>query len=83
MSYEGSCTLVLVCFGPSAEASNLDSGSGFDGFDLSEGSAHAHTFDSGPGLYRMVVSGGQDSARWAMTVQDYYYGPINQRSRRR
>ncbi len=72
MSYEGSCLLLLVCFGPSAAASNLKSGQSFDGFDLSSGSSHAHVFDSGPGLYRVNVSGGKDSARWAMTVQDYY-----------
>jgi serine/threonine protein kinase len=72
MSYEGSCLLLLVCFGPSAKASNLKTGQSFDGFDLSSGSSHAHVFDSGPGLYRVNVSGGEDSARWAMTVQDYY-----------
>jgi eukaryotic-like serine/threonine-protein kinase len=72
MSYEGSCLLLLVCFGPSATASNLKTGQSFDGFDLSNGSSHAHVFDSGPGLYRVNVSGGKDSARWAMTVQDYY-----------
>jgi len=72
MSYEGSCLFLLVCFGPSAQASNLNSGQSFDGFDLSSGSSHAHVFDSGPGLYRVSVEGGRDSARWAMTVQDYY-----------
>jgi hypothetical protein len=72
MSYEGSCLLLLVCFGPSATANNLKTGQSFDGFDLSSGSSHAHVFDSGPGLYRVNVSGGKDSARWAMTVQDYY-----------
>jgi hypothetical protein len=72
MAYVGSCTLVFVCFGPSAEASNLRTGTSFDGFDLSAGSGHGHTFDSGPGLYRIDVSGGQDSARWTMTIQDYY-----------
>jgi hypothetical protein len=72
MSYVGSCTLVFVCFGPSAAASNVRTGANFDGFDLSSGSGHGHTFDSGPGLYRIDISGGQDSARWTMTIQDYY-----------
>ncbi len=72
MSYEGSCLLLLVCFGPSATASNLKTGQSFDGFDLSSGSSHAHVFDGGPGLYRVSVSGGKDSARWEMTVQDHY-----------
>jgi hypothetical protein len=72
MDYEGSCTLLLVCFGPSAEAVDLRSGSGFGGFELDEGDAHTHTFDEGPGLYRVLVSAGHDSARWSITVDDYY-----------
>jgi eukaryotic-like serine/threonine-protein kinase len=72
MSYEGSCTLLLVCFGPSAEVEDLHSGSTFDSFELGEGESETHTFDSGPGLYRLKVSGGHDSARWSMTVYDYY-----------
>jgi serine/threonine-protein kinase len=72
MDYQGTCTLLLVCFGPSAEADNLQSDSSFGGFELGEGSSQTHTFDSGPGLYRVVVSGGHDSARWSMTVEDYY-----------
>ena len=72
MDYEGSCTLLLVCFGPSAEAVDLRSGSGFGGFELDEGDAHTHTFDEGPGLYRVLVSAGHDAARWSITVEDYY-----------
>jgi serine/threonine protein kinase len=71
MAYEGSCTLLVVCFGPSAEVDNLKTGASFDGFELGEGETETHTFDSGPGLYRMVISGGHDSARWSMTVEDY------------
>ena len=72
MSYEGSCTLLLVCFGPSAEVEDLHSGSTFDSFELGEGESETHTFDSGPGLYRLKVSGGHDSAHWSMAVYDYY-----------
>jgi serine/threonine protein kinase len=71
MTYEGSCTLLFVCFGPSAEVDNLETGSTFGGFELGEGATETQTFD-GPGLYRMVISGGHDSARWSMTVEDYY-----------
>ncbi len=71
MSYDGSCTLLLVCFGPSAHVSNLAGAARLEGFDLSSGSGHGHTFESGPGLYSVSVSGGSDSARWRMTVQDY------------
>jgi hypothetical protein len=72
MSYEGSCTLLLVCFGPSAEVEDLHTGSTFDSFELGEGESETHTFDSGPGLYRLKVTGGHDSAQWSMTVYDYY-----------
>jgi hypothetical protein len=71
MSYDGSCTLLVVCFGPSAHVSNLVTGASLEGFDLSSGSSHGHTFESGPGLYDVSVSGGSDSARWRMTVQDF------------
>jgi serine/threonine protein kinase len=72
MSYEGSCSLLFVCFGPSAEVEDLNAGSSFDSFELGEGESETHTFESGPGLYRMRISGGHDSARWSMTVDDYY-----------
>jgi hypothetical protein len=72
MSYVGSCSLLLVCFGPSAQASDLHSGAALASFDLSEGSAHGHTYESGPGLYRVKVTAGRDAARWRMNIQDYY-----------
>ncbi len=72
MSYRGTCLLLLVCLGPSAQAHNLQSGSSFGGFELGEGASETHIFHSGPGLYRVQVSGGQDSASWSMTVEDYY-----------
>jgi serine/threonine-protein kinase len=72
MSYRESCLLVVLCLGPSAKAQNLQSGASDGGFDLGEGPAQTHTFDSGPGLFRLSIAGGQDSARWSMTVEDYY-----------
>jgi hypothetical protein len=71
MAYQGSCTLLVVCFGPSAEVENLTTGASFDGFELGEGETETHTFDSGPGLYRLEISAGHDSARWSMTIEDY------------
>ena len=71
MSYEGTCTLLVVCFGPSAEVEDLHSGSSFGSFELGEGETETHTFENSPGLYRMEISGGHDSARWTMTVEDY------------
>ncbi len=72
MGYEGTCLLLFVCFGPSATVENLQTDSTFDGFELNEGSSETHSFDSGPGLYRLAISGGKDPAQWAMTVDDYY-----------
>jgi eukaryotic-like serine/threonine-protein kinase len=72
MSYRESCLLVVVCLGPSATAHNVQTGAGAGGFDLGEGSTQTHIFDSGPGLFRLAIAGGQDSARWSMTVEDYY-----------
>ncbi len=72
MSYQGTCLLLLVCSGPSAELRNMASGSTSGSFELGEGTEQTHTFDSGPGLYRLDVSGGNDSARWNMTVEDRY-----------
>jgi eukaryotic-like serine/threonine-protein kinase len=71
MAYVETCLLLVYCFGPSAEADNLETGSSAGSFDLGEGSS-SHTFHSGPGLYRLAISGGHDSARWSMTVEDYY-----------
>ncbi len=72
MSYRGTCLLIITCFGPSAEATNIGTGSAVGGFDLSEGTSHSHTFATGPGLFRLDVAGGEDSARWSMTVEDHY-----------
>ena len=72
MSYDGTCLLLVVCFGPSAEARNVQTGSTFGGFELGEGESETHTFNGGPGVYSLVVSGGRDSARWSMTVEDHY-----------
>jgi serine/threonine-protein kinase len=72
MSYQDTCLLIVTCFGPSAQARSLQSNSVFGGFDLGEGNSQTHTFNSGPGVFRVEVSGGQDSARWSMTVEDHY-----------
>jgi hypothetical protein len=71
MAYQETCLLVVFCFGPSAQANNLQTGSSAGGFELAEGSS-SHAFHVGPGLYSLAISGGRDSARWSMTVEDYY-----------
>jgi hypothetical protein len=72
MSYQGTCLLLFVCSGPSAQALNIQGESSFGGFELGEGGHETHTFGGGPGLYELQVSGGRDSARWSITVEDYY-----------
>jgi eukaryotic-like serine/threonine-protein kinase len=72
MAFRGTCLLLLVCLGPSAEAHDIQTNSNVGGFELGEGSEQVHIFHAGPGLYRLDISGGQDSARWSMTVEDYY-----------
>ena len=72
MSYLNTCLLIITCLGPSAQARNLENNSGFGEFELGEGSSETHVFEGGPGLYEVEVSGGHDSARWSMTVEDYY-----------
>jgi serine/threonine-protein kinase len=72
MRFKGTCLLILVCEGPSAQARALSGGSSAGSFELGEGEEQSHVFTSGPGVYEMKLSGGRDSARWSMSVQDYY-----------
>ena len=72
MSYERTCLLLVVCEGPSASVEGLEDSSSFGEFELDEGSGtHYHVYDSGPGLYRVTVSGGHDPAHWSATVEDF------------
>ncbi len=72
MSYERTCLLLVVCEGPSASVEGLEGSSSFGEFELDEGSGtHYHVYDSGPGLYRVTVSGGHDPAHWSATVEDF------------
>ncbi|HXB15179.1 MAG TPA: protein kinase [Solirubrobacteraceae bacterium] len=79
MSFRGTCVFLVFCEGPSANARELEAGGGepseggsAGSFELSEGEGKTHVYDTGPGLYELVVSGGRDSADWRMSVQDYY-----------
>ena len=73
MSYVRTCLLLVVCEGPSASVEDLEDSSSVGQFELDEGSGtHYHVYDSGPGLYHVTVSGGNDPARWSATVEDFY-----------
>jgi hypothetical protein len=72
MGYRETCVFLVVCDGPSAEAVEPHAATGAGGFELNEGASSEHLFNSGPGLFQVVVSGGRDSAHWRMTVEDFY-----------
>jgi eukaryotic-like serine/threonine-protein kinase len=71
MGYQGNCTFIFICSGPSAHATNVSKGTPAGSFSLNEGSGQIWTFQTGPGLYQVKISPGSDSARWSVQVQDY------------
>jgi serine/threonine-protein kinase len=72
MSYQDTCTFLLFCSGPSATVTNVSSGATVDQFDLGEGDNKTRIFNTGPGIYQITVSAGDDSAQWSIKVDDYY-----------
>jgi serine/threonine protein kinase len=73
MAYQGDCTLIFFCSGPpTAQVANLDTGSTVSPFSLGNGTGRIQTFQSGPGVYQIEVSPGDDTARWSIEVDDYY-----------
>jgi hypothetical protein len=71
MSYDGSCTLLLVCFGPRAEARSVPGDQRADAWSLDKGVGKVRTIESGPGVYQLTITGGDDHALWSMDVQDF------------
>jgi hypothetical protein len=43
-----------------------------ENFELDKGEGKTHTIEGDPGVYQVDVVGGEDSARWSMSVQDWY-----------
>ena len=72
MSYQGICTFIFFCSGPTAKVTNADTGATVDSFDLGEGNGQTQVVRSGPGTYEVQVFPGSDSARWSVTIDDYY-----------
>jgi eukaryotic-like serine/threonine-protein kinase len=72
MAYQGTCTFIFFCSGPTAHVANLATGSSVDEFGLDDGGAKTQTVSSGPGRYQISVSPGDDDARWSFEVDDYY-----------
>ena len=72
MKYQGTCTFILFCSGPSARVLDDHTGGTVDSFDLGEGTAKARIEQRGPGVYEIRVSPGSDSAQWQIAVEDRY-----------
>ena len=72
MGFQGTCTFIFFCSGPSATVTDAGNGSTVDQFGLGEGSAKNRIFKTGPGVYQISVSPGDDSANWHIEVDDYY-----------
>ena len=72
MGYVGTCTLIIVCDGPSAQVHDASTGSSAAQFSLNDGHVQTQMMQSGPGLYEIRVAAGADTARWSFEVDDYF-----------
>jgi eukaryotic-like serine/threonine-protein kinase len=72
MGYEGLCTFIFICSGPSAQVVDLNHPSDATKFDLNKGSDQTQVFKAGAGLYQISIQPGSDTAHWSMEVEDYY-----------
>jgi eukaryotic-like serine/threonine-protein kinase len=72
MSYQGTCTFIFWCSGPQAEVDRVSGGATLAAFGLNDGGRQARVFSTGPGVYRLSVSPGADSAGWRVWVEDDY-----------
>jgi len=72
MNYQGTCTFFVICFGPHLSVQNVSTGSTVKSLGLSSGNNNTQGFQTGPGVYQLAVSAGEDSAAWSITVQDLY-----------
>jgi eukaryotic-like serine/threonine-protein kinase len=72
MGYDGLCTFIFICSGPSAQVVDLNHPSDAAKFDLNKGSDQTHVFKAGAGLYQISIQPGSDTAHWSMEVEDYY-----------
>jgi hypothetical protein len=72
MGYQGLCSLIFICSGPSAQVIQPTTGAPVTHFDLNDATDQAQVVKSGPGLYEIKITPGSDTANWSMTVEDYY-----------
>ncbi len=72
MDYVGMCTFIFFCDGPSAQIVRLNANTSPAGFGLGSGDNQTQVLKSGPGVYQLRIKPGNDTARWAIQVEDYY-----------
>ncbi|HWE07931.1 MAG TPA: protein kinase [Solirubrobacteraceae bacterium] len=72
MGFQGTCTWLLFCSGPTARVIDTATGQTVRGFGLADGSGQGQTLATGPGAYEIAVTPGGDTATWSIRVEDYF-----------
>jgi serine/threonine-protein kinase len=72
MQFNGMCSLIFFCDGPSAQVLRISDGSTPASFGLNQGDNQTRVVKSGPGLYQIKIQPGNDTASWSIEVDDYY-----------
>jgi hypothetical protein len=72
MAFNGTCTWVLFCSGPTARVLDAATARYVAGFGLQDGTGQIQSFDSGAGMYEIQVTPGGDDAGWSLQVQDLF-----------
>jgi hypothetical protein len=72
MGFDGTCTWILFCSGPTARVVDGGTGPTVRGFGLLNGTSQTQTFATGPGAFDLRVTPGGDAASWSIAIEDYY-----------
>lgn len=72
MAFQGTCTWILFCSGPTARVVDAGSGRYVAGFGLQNGIGQVQSLNSGAGSYEIQVTPGGDQAGWSVQVQDLF-----------
>jgi hypothetical protein len=72
MGFQGTCTWIVFCSGPTARVTDASTGQYVRGFGLSNGTGQSQTYATGPGSYELQVTPGGDAADWSVEIDDYY-----------